>query len=159
THPVLLPRTAFRRAHGDLESSDEVVLAYPPVFEREWVAEPGLYQVTTPSFDSAGNLYMTPLLPHEPILMISLEPERGERRFVVPLEPGQRGGGVVPLVLRAPERGGEVVYVHAYERVIAVATDGTPVWETPTGLGAATTAQQSPIGLAYVPSADAIVAL
>jgi hypothetical protein len=29
--PVLPPRTAFRRALGDLESSDEVELAYLPV--------------------------------------------------------------------------------------------------------------------------------
>ena len=74
SHPVLLPRTAFHRAHGDLESDNEVALAYAPVFERAWLAEPSLYQVTTPAFDGAGNIYMTPLLPHEPILLISLEP-------------------------------------------------------------------------------------
>ena len=159
THPVLPSRTAFRRAHGDLESSDEVELAYAPVFARQWIAEPSLYQVTTPAFDSDGNLYMTPLLPHEPILLISLDPETGGRRFVVPLGPGQRGGGAVPMVLRDPEAGGEVVYVNGYERLIAVRTDGTPVWQTPTGFGAATTAAQSPIGLAWVPNADAIVGL
>lgn len=159
SHPVLPPRTAFRRAHGDLESSDEVDLAYPPVFAREWIAEPSLYQVTTPAFDRAGNLYMTPLLPHEPILMISLEPETGARRFVVPLRPGQRGGSVVPVVLRDPEQDGEVIYVHAYESVVAVRSDGSLVWEMPTGLGPATTPQQSPIGLAWVPQADAIVGL
>lgn len=158
-HPVLPPRTAFRRAHGDLESSDEVDLAYPPVFAREWIAEPGLYQVTTPSFDSAGHLYMTPLLPHEPILMISLDGASGARRFVVPLAPGQRGGGAVPMVLRDPDTGGEVVYTISYERMIATRTDGTPVWNVPTGLGAATAADQSPIGLAYEPGADAIVGL
>jgi hypothetical protein len=102
---------------------------------------------------------MTPLLPHEPILLISLDPVTGGRRFVVPLGPGQRGGGVVPMVLRDPEAGGEVVYVNGYERLIAVRTDGTPVWETPTGLGEAATADRSPIGLAWVPNADAIVGL
>lgn len=157
--PVLPPRTAFRRAHGDLESSDEVDLAYPPVFERQWIAEPSLYQVTTPSFDSAGNLYMTPLLPHEPILMLSLDGATGARRFVVPLGPGQRGGGAVPLVLRDPDHGGEVVYAISYERLIASRTDGTAVWNVPTGLGPASAADQSPIGLAYTPNADAIVGL
>ena len=73
------------------------------MFARRWIAEPSLYQATTPAFDGAGNLYMTPLLPHEPILMISLDPETGARRFVVPLGPGDRGGGAVPLVLRDPE--------------------------------------------------------
>lgn len=159
THPALLPRTAFRRAHGDLESSDEVELAYPPVFQREWIAEPNLYQVTTPAFDSAGNLYMTPLLPHEPILMISLDAATGARRFVVPLAPGDRGGGAVPVVLRDPDSGGEVVYVNRYDRVVAVRTDGTLLWDAPTGLAPATTADQGPIGLAWVPNADAIVGL
>src|SRR5262245_7849348 len=97
SHPVLLPRTAFRRAHGDLESTDEVDLAYAPVFAREWVVEPSLYQVTTPAFDGAGNLYMTPLLPHEPILMYSLDPATGARRFVVPPIEGDRGGGEVVI--------------------------------------------------------------
>jgi outer membrane protein assembly factor BamB len=159
SHPVLASRTAFRRAHGDLESTNEVDLAYAPVFERQWIAEPGLYQVTTPAFDDAGNLYMTPLLPHEPVLLISLAPADGARRFVIPLAAGDRGGGAVPLVLRDPDSGGEVVYVNAYSRLLAVKTDGSVRWDAPTGLGAATTRDQSPIGLAWVPNADAIVAL
>lgn len=158
-HPALLPRTAFRRAHGDLDSSDEVDLAYAPVFAREWIAEPGLYQVTTPSFDRAGNLYMSPLLPHEPILVVSLDARTGERRFALPLEPGDRGGGVVPLVLADPETGEDVIYMNAYARLVALRTDGTIVWDVPTGLGPASSATQSPIGLAFVPGADAIVAL
>jgi len=157
--PVLPPRTAFRRAHGDLESDNEVTLAYAPVFERTWIAEPSIYQVTTPAFDGAGNLYMTPLLPHEPILLISLEPGTGARRFVVPLEPGDLGGGAAPMVLRDPDAGSEVVYVNAYDRVLAVRTDGTTVWSVPTGLGPVTTSDQGPIGLSWVPNADSIVAL
>ena len=159
SHPVLLPRTAFHRAHGDLESDNEVALAYAPVFERAWLAEPSLYQVTTPAFDSAGNIYMTPLLPHEPILLISLEPTTGARRFVVPLVPGDLGGGAAPMVLRDPDSATEVVYVNAYDRVVAVRTDGTTAWDVPTGLGPATTGDQGPIGLSWVPNADAIVAL
>jgi outer membrane protein assembly factor BamB len=159
SHPVLLPRTAFRRAHGDLESDNEVTLAYAPVFGRTWLAEPSLYQVTTPAFDGAGNVYMTPLLPHEPILLLSLEPVTGARRFVVPLGPGDLGGGAAPMVLRDPDSGGEVVYVNAYDRVVAVRTDGTTAWDVPTGLGPVTSADQGPIGLSWVPNADAIVAL
>ncbi len=159
SHPVLPPRTAFRRAHGDLESSDEVELAYAPVFARDWIAEPSLYQATTPAFDGTGNLYLTPLLPREPILLISLDPATGARRFVVPLRAGDRGGGAVPLVLRDPETESDVVYVNGYQRILAVRTDGTPVWDAPTGLGAAMAAHQSPIGLAWVPNADAIVGL
>ena len=159
SHPVLPARTAFRRAHGDLESSNEVDLAYAPVFSREWSVEPALYQVTTPAFDDAGNLYMTPLLPHEPILMLSLDPRTGARRFVVPLEPGDRGGGAVPLVLRDPEGGGEVVYVNRYDRMLAVRTDGTTVWSAPTGLPLSSASDAASIGLAWVPTADGIVGL
>ncbi|MDX2166684.1 MAG: PQQ-binding-like beta-propeller repeat protein [Deltaproteobacteria bacterium] len=158
-HPVIPSRSAFRRAHGDLESTNEVDLAYPPVFARQWIAEPDLYQVTTPAFDEAGNLYMTPLLPHEPVLLVSLEPSAGARRFAIPLADGDRGGGAVPLVLRDPDGGGEVVYLNAYQRLLAVRTDGSVAWDAPTGLGPATTRDQSPIGLAWVPNADAIVAL
>jgi len=157
--PALPARTAFRRAHGDLESTNEVDLAYAPVFARQWIAEPGLYQVTTPAFDSAGNLYMTPLLPHEPILMISLEPTSGARRFVIPLAPGRRGGGAAPMLLRDPQTGGEVVYVNAYDHILAVHTDGTTAWDAPTGLAAPTTEDQGPIGLSWVPNADAVVGL
>jgi outer membrane protein assembly factor BamB len=155
-HPALLPRTAFRRAHGDLGSTDEVDLAYPPVFERTWIAEEGLYQVTTPAFDGDGNIYMTPLLPREPILMISLEPETGQRRFVVPLEQGQRGGGAVPVILRDPETNTDVAYMNSYSRVLAVRSDGEILWDVETGLGDATTSRQSPIGMAWVPNADAV---
>jgi len=159
THPVLPTRSAFRRAHGDLESSDEVELAYAPVFERAWVAETGLYQVTTPSFDEAGNLYMTPLLPHEPVLMVSLDPATGGRRFVVPREPGDRGGGAVPLILRDPDAGGEVVYLNRYDRMLAVRTDGSTVWDAPTGLPPSSAADAASIGIAWVPNADAIVGI
>lgn len=159
THPVLPDRTTFRRTHGDLDSSDEVALAYPPVFAREWVAEPQLYQVTTPSFDAAGNLYMTPFRSYERILLISLDGRTGERRFVLPLADGDRVGGVVPMVLNDPENGGEVIYVNAYDRIVAVRPDGSLVWSAPSGLGASASATQVGLGIAWVPNADAIVGL
>jgi outer membrane protein assembly factor BamB len=159
THPVLPDRNAFRRTHGDLDSSDEVALAYPPVFAREWIAEPQLYQVTTPSFDAAGNLYMTPFRSYERILLLSLDGRTGERRFVLPVEDGDRVGGVVPMVLNDPDDGGEVIYVNAYDRIVAVRSDGTPVWSAPTGLGPSQSATQVGLGIAWVPNADAVVGL
>ena len=159
TDQALPDRTAFRRTHGDLDSSDEVALAYPPVFAREWIAEPQLYQVTTQSFDAAGNLYMTPFRSYERILLMSLDGRTGERRFVLPLEDGDRVGGVVPMVLHDPESGGEVIYVNAYDRIVAVRTDGSPVWSAPSGLGPSSSATQVGLGIAWVPNADAIVGL
>jgi outer membrane protein assembly factor BamB len=158
-HPVELERTAFHRAHGDLESTNEVDLAYPPTFARQWAAEPNLFQVTTPSFDGAGNVYMTPLFPHEPVLLVSLDATTGARRFSVPLGPGERGGGAAPVVLRDPDSGDEVVYVNRYDHVLAIRTDGSVFWDMPTGLPPVTASDQSGIGLAWVPNADAIVGL
>ena len=156
---MLPDRNAFRRAHADLDSSDEVALAYPPVFAREWIAEPQLYQVTTPSFDAAGNVYMSPFRSYERILLISLDGRTGERRFVLPLADGDKVGGVAPMVLNEPENGGEVIYVNAYSRVIAIRPDGAIVWSAPSGLGASTSPTQVALGLAWVPNADAIVGL
>lgn len=159
THPVLPDRTAFRRTHGDLDSSDEVSLAYPPVFAREWIAEPQLYQVTTPAFDAAGNLYMSPFRSYERLMLLSLDGVTGERRFALTLEDGDRVGGLVPMVLNDPDNGGELVYVNTYRRVVAVRTDGTIAWSVETGLGNATAPDQVALGLAWVPQADAIVGL
>jgi outer membrane protein assembly factor BamB len=159
THPVLPDRNAFRRTHGDLDSSDEVALAYPPVFAREWIAEPQLYQVTTPAFDAAGNLYASPFRSYEHILLLSLDGTTGERRFALPLQDGDRVGGVVPVVLNDPDGGGNVVYVNAYDRVVAVRTDGSLVWSAPTGLGPSNPATQVALGTAWVPNADAIVGI
>lgn len=83
-HPAIPARTTYRRAHADLESSDEVSLALTPVFHRDWVAETGLYHATSPTFDDDGNLYLAPLYPHEAVAMISLDPATGARRFALP---------------------------------------------------------------------------
>ncbi len=159
THPVLPDRGAFRRTHGDLDSSDEVAVAYPPVFNRAWIAEPQLYQVTTPAFDAAGNLYMSPFRSYERLLVLSLDPSTGERRFALPLADGDQVGGVVPMVLNDPESGGEVIYVNAYARIVALRPDGSIVWDAPSGLGPSRDRSQVGLGIAWVPEADAIVGL
>ncbi len=43
THPVLMPNDRFYTLHGGVRSADEVDVAYPPVFEHVWTAEPRLF--------------------------------------------------------------------------------------------------------------------
>jgi hypothetical protein len=65
------------------------------------------------------------------------------------------------MVLVDPDTpGAEIVYLALYDRALAVRTDGTVVWDVPTGL----TVGPTPLGylvlgLNYVPAADALVAL
>ena len=48
-------RAAWRSLHSDEVNSDEVSIAYPPVFHADWVAEPATWNPTGPVFDDDGN--------------------------------------------------------------------------------------------------------
>lgn len=158
--PVLPPRDGWHALHGDSASSDEVSIALPAVMGTEWTAEAATYNVTGPVFDSAGNLYFSPLIPYENVVLISLDPASGARRWAIP-GTGAPPGGSTPLILADPDTpGAEIVYLALYDRALAVRTDGTVVWDVPTGL----TVGPTPfgflvLGLNYVPAADALVAL
>lgn len=160
TAPAIPSRNAWRNLHGDVLNSDEVGHALAPVIHEAWTAEDATYNVTGPVFDSAGNLYFAPLIPHENVVLVSLEPTAGARRWVIP-GTGAPPGASAPLVLRDPDPpGGEIVYLALYDRVIAVRTDGSIVWDVPTGL----TSGPDPLahgvlGTNYLPSLDAVVGL
>ena len=72
-HPALAPRNAFRNLHGDLTNSDEVSIAIAPRFELAWTVEQESLNVTGPTFDSAGNLYLTPLLSKDGVVLVSVD--------------------------------------------------------------------------------------
>jgi outer membrane protein assembly factor BamB len=155
--PRFASRAAWRSLHSDEVNTDEVSIAYPPMFEADWVAEPGTWNPTGPVFDDAGNLYFVPFNPHEDVVLISLEPVGGTRRWAIPNPTGTPVGSGTPLVLEDPDHPGEqIVYLGLYDRVLAVRTDGGIVWDQPTGLGGAPT---SVFGVNYHPGADAIVGL
>lgn len=159
-HPAIPARTTYRRAHSDLESSDEVSLALAPVFHRDWVSETGLYHATSPSFDDDGNLYLAPLYPHEAVAMISLDPTTGARRFALPNPLRRQTGAAVPLVLNDPDHPGEQrIYMHLYDHVVAMRTDGTVVWDVPTGLTAMGAPEELPFALDYLPTLDALAGI
>lgn len=158
--PVLPSRDGWHALHGDSASSDEVSIALPAVLRTDWTAEAATYNVTGPVFDRAGNLYFSPLIPYENVVLVSLDRASGARRWAIP-GIGAPPGGSTPLVLADPDTpGAEIVYLALYDRALAVRTDGTVVWDVPTGL----TVGPTPfgylvLGLNYVPAADAVVAL
>jgi hypothetical protein len=151
---------AWRNLHGDGINSDEVSHALAPLFHEAWTAEAATYNVTGPVFDSAGNLYFAPLLPYENVVLVSLEPATGARRWVVS-GTGAPPGASAPLVLRDPDvPGAEIVYLALYDRVLAVRTDGTVVWDVPSGLVlGGDPFDHGVLGTNYLPGVDAIVGL
>ncbi len=157
---MLPPRGGWHALHGDTASSDEVTIALPAVLRTEWTAEAATYNVTGPVFDGDGNLYFSPLFPYENVVLVSLEPANGSRRWAI-AGTGAPPGGSTPLVLADPDHpGGEIVYLALYDRALAVRTDGSVVWDVPTGLTVGPTVLgYLVLGLNYVPAADALVAL
>jgi outer membrane protein assembly factor BamB len=130
-----LPAQFFRGLHADTLNSDEVGIALSPVLEFEWSVEPNFYIAEGPVFDKDGNLYFSPLYPGEAVMLVSLDPDTGERRWVI-TETTPYGAGA-PLVLDDPLNPGEqIIYVAVYDRALAVRPDGTVLWDVPTGLPA-----------------------
>jgi len=119
-----------------------------------------MFNPTGPVFDSDGNLYFAPLIPYEAVVLVSLDPATGARRWAIP-GTGAPPGGSAPIVLRdpdAPPR--EIVYLALYDRVLAVATDGTIVWDVPSGLTLGPDVTDNLVlGTNYLPTLDAIIGL
>ncbi|MFN8644576.1 MAG: hypothetical protein U0802_24035 [Candidatus Binatia bacterium] len=112
--PVLPPRARWHNLHGDAACSDEVAIALPAVLRTDWTAEAATYNVTGPVFDRAGNLYFSPLIPYENVVLVSLDPSSGARRWAVP-GTGAPAGGSTPMVLADPDHAGaEIVYLALY---------------------------------------------
>jgi outer membrane protein assembly factor BamB len=157
-NPVLPSRNAWRNLHADEVNTDEISSALTPVFGPDWTAEAATYNTTGPSFDSDGNLYIAPLAPYEPVVLISLDAETGARRWAIPNTTAVPPGAATPMILQDPDNPGEeLVYLPLYDRAIAVRTDGTTVWDVPTGLVQSGAFEDGVMGANYHPAADAIV--
>ena len=161
TDPVIGSRDRWRLLHSDVVNTDEVSIALAPFFAHGWHAEPDTFNVTVPVFDKDGNLYFAPFLPYEDVTMISLDPSDGSRRWAIPAVNDAPVGAIAPMVLNDPDNPGEeIVYQAIYDRALAVRTDGTLVWDVPTGLTlSGVLKEDTVIGVNYLPQADAIVAL
>lgn len=160
TNTVLGHRDGWHMLHSDGVNSDEVSIAVAPVFEADWLAEPDVFTVAVPTFDDAGNLYFAPFLPYENVTMISLDPATGTRRWAIP-GTGAPVGAVAPMVLHDPANPGQqIVYQTLKNRALAVRTDGTIVWDVPTGLPLTGVLREDAMpGANYHPALDAIVGL
>ncbi len=160
TAPALPPRSGWHNLHGDAACSDEVSIALPAVLRADWTAETATYNPTGPVFDRDGNLYVSPFIPYENVVLLSLDPTDGSRRWAI-AGTGAPPGGSAPMVLvdpAHPDR--DIIYLALYDRALAVGTDGSVLWDVPTGL----TLGADPLahlvfGVNYVPAQDAIVAL
>jgi outer membrane protein assembly factor BamB len=157
--PAAIPsRIAWRNLHADVRSSDEVSRAIAPVFEADWIGEPGTYNPTGPVFDSEGNLYFAPMLPFEPVVLISLDPADGSRRWAIPATSDSPVGFSTPIVLADPTLlGKEAIFLVLYDRAVAVRPDGSVIWDVPTGLPG--TEPSGVIGIQYHAETDSIVAV
>jgi len=157
---ILAERICFRNLHSDVTGSDEISIAYAPVFEPEWTVEPNIYSATGPVFDSEGNLYITPSFPlsqYGAPVLISLDKDDGSRRWAIYRETTNSSG--TAMVLKDPGPSGEeIIYLGLYDRVLAIHTDGSVLWEMPTGLPVpGPTDLKISLGLQYHPPWDAVV--
>lgn len=123
--------TFGRALHTDTHGSDEISTVIAPVVELDWTAEENFFVAEGPVFDKAGNIYFSPIFPPENVIMISLEPKLGERRWVLE---GVSAGAGTPLIIMDPDSGEDIIYVGTYDRAVALKTDGTVLWDVPTGL-------------------------
>lgn len=158
--PELMPLPeAFRTFHSDQRNSDQVSIAYAPMFKQGWVAETNLYIPEGPSFDQAGHIYVVPVRPPIDVQLVSIDRRTGARRFAIP---GKRAGqGGAPLVLKDPKNPEKnIIYYGSYEYLTAVSSDGKIIWDVPTGLKTPANYEQIDIhnfGVNYLSRYDALV--
>ena len=158
--PAIPSRRIWSNLHGNIANADEVSHALAPVFQEAWTVEAATFNLTGPVFDEAGNLYFAPFLPYENVVLISLDPTTGARRWAI-AGTGAPPGASAPLVLRDPDDAGhEIVYLALKDRVLAVRADGSVVWDVPSGLTLGPDPfQDIVLGTNYLPGADAIAGL
>lgn len=125
------PVTFGRALHTDTHGSDEIATVIAPVVEKAWSAETNFFIPEGPVFDTQGNIYFSPVFPPENVILVSIEPENGDRRWVLE---GFSAGAGTPIILQDPETGRDIIYVGTYDRAVAMETDGTIIWDVATGL-------------------------
>ena len=153
--------TAFRTMHSDSRNSDEISIAYAPMFEQGWVAEENMYIPEGPSFDNQGHVYFVPINPREEVTLVSLDKDTGKRRWAI--EERKIGSGGAPLILDNPDKKGEnIIYFGSYEYITAVDTNGKVIWDQATGLKASDdqgTQTLHNFGVNYIPQLEALVSI
>ncbi|MGB5812849.1 MAG: hypothetical protein WBG86_20120, partial [Polyangiales bacterium] len=154
---ALSSQATWRNIHGGPRSSDEIQRAVAPLFETDWRTETATFNPTGPVFDSDGNVYFVPLLPYEPVVLISLDPSDGSRRWAIPATTEGLAGFSTPVVLRDPTNDdAEAIFVVLADRALAVRSDGSVIWDVPAGFP--NVPQVGVFGVQYHRPTDSIVA-
>ena len=153
------PVSFARSMHTDLHGSDEIGTVIAPAFEFDWNAETNYFTPEGPVFDKYGNIYFCPVFPPDDVIMISIEPTKGERRWALE---GYSAGCGTPLILIDPDSGDDVVYIGTYDRLVAATTEGDIIWDVSTGLAktdpTSVKANQHNFGVNYHPQTDSLIA-
>jgi outer membrane protein assembly factor BamB len=151
--------TFGRLMHTDTHGSDEIATVFAPAIARDWTAESNFFVPEGPVFDTQGNIYFSPVFPPEDVIVVSIEPQAGKRRWVLE---GVSAGAGTPLILIDPDSGEDVVYVGSYDRAVAMTTSGTILWDVATGLPKLNPkrlkANQHSFGINYHIQSDSLIA-
>ncbi|WP_457553826.1 hypothetical protein [Desulfobacula sp.] len=158
TNAIVGENEYFRTFHSDTHNSDEVLTIIAPVFEKAWSTELDMFIAEGPTLDADGNLYFSPISPKEDVVLVSLDGDTGERRWAIK---GRDNGGGAPLILNDPDTDEQIIYHGSALKFYAVRTDGSIIWEAPTGLETYDVSKggisKHNFGLNYHPKADALI--
>ena len=135
SYDVIPEPTTWHAIHVDVANSDSVWGVAAPMFELDWVAEPAYFVGNGPLFDNQGNLYFSPQFYHgERVVMVSLDGQTGERRWSIPADDEIQASSPA-FILNDPDNPGEqIIYIVGYDRVMALRSDGSTIWQKSTGL-------------------------
>jgi outer membrane protein assembly factor BamB len=135
SYDVIPEPTTWHAIHVDVANSDSVWGVAAPMFELDWVAEPGYFVGNGPLFDNQGNLYFSPQFYHgDRVVLISLDGQTGERRWTIPAD-NEIQASSPAFILNDPENpGSQIIYIVGYNRVMALRPDGSTIWSKATGL-------------------------
>ncbi|MCW8832198.1 MAG: PQQ-binding-like beta-propeller repeat protein, partial [Colwellia sp.] len=151
--------TIGRALHTDTHGSDEISTVIAPTFEVDWTTEKDMFITEGPVFDGAGNIYFCPILNGSDALLVSIEPNKGQRRWAIE---GFSWGCGTPYVVIDPETGEDILYLGTYDRAMAVTTSGEIIWDVPTGLPKLNRDVLEPnkhsFGMNYLAKYDAVIA-
>jgi len=155
----------FNAIHVNGVNSDSVWGVAAPMFELDWVAEPGYFVGNGPLFDNEGNLYFSPQFYHgERVVLVSLDAQTGKRRWVIPADNDIQASSPA-FILNDPENpGSQIIYIVGYNRVMALRPDGSLIWSKATGLNLPTSepgkkAKASFHSFNYHPATDSLVSI
>jgi outer membrane protein assembly factor BamB len=179
--PLAPSREGYRRFHSDSGNSDEITRVSPPVIEHSWTKDESFFIGVGPTFDSEGNNYYAPFQnyrndyylappaygPIEPAgdpteyrKLISRDSD-GNLRWVLDHPSEASPGASTPMILNDPANpGDEVVYLALNDRMFALQTDGTLIYDSPTGLPPTVDGSfRNVIGINYQTQADVVMSL